>query len=355
MKIWLKTLSAILLLLVSSNTFIGCKEKTTNEEIEEIKIGISIYDSSDIFISSLVDNLQKLVKEKDAEGKYKFILSIEDAKRDQYNQNEQVDKFINQNYDVMCINLVDRRSASFIINRAKNADIPVVFFNREPVEEDMNMWDKVYYIGTQAEQSGIMQADIVLEKYKNNKRSVDKNNDGKIQYVMLEGEEEHQDALIRTEYCIKRLLECDVKLEKLESYIANWKRIDAMEKTNSWIEKYGEEIEVVFSNNDEMAIGAIDAFKNSSLNNNIPIVVGVDGIEDAMKYIKEGELTGTVLSDASSQGKAIFDTLYTLATFKGTEDEKKILNRKYIRDSHEVVTKDNVDIVIEKLKIIKIY
>ncbi len=350
MKFWLKTLSAILLLLISSNTFIGCSEETTKEELEEIKIGISIYDGSDIFISSIVDNLQKLVKEKELEGKYKFVLSVEDAKCDQYNQNEQVDKFINQNYDVMCINLVDRRSASFIINRAKNSDIPVVFFNREPVEEDMNMWDKVYYIGTQAEQSGILQADIVLEKYNKNKKSVDRNNDGKIQYVMLEGEEEHQDALIRTEYCIKRLLECNIKVEKLESYIANWKRVEATEKTESWIEKYGDKIEVVFSNNDEMALGAIDAFKNLNLTSNMPIVVGVDGIEDAMQYIKEGYLTGTVLSDANSQGKEIFDTLYTLATFEGTEEEKKILNRKYIRDSHEVVTKDNVNGFIDRIK-----
>ncbi|MBY0754364.1 galactose ABC transporter substrate-binding protein [Clostridium sardiniense] len=348
MKSWLKTLSTIVL-LVSSNTFIGCKEKTTNEEIKEIKIGVSVYEGTDIFISSIVDNLEELVKEKGEEGEYKFTLTVEDAKCDQYNQNEQVDKFINQNYDVMCINLVDRRSASSIINRAKNSDIPVVFFNREPVEEDMNMWDKVYYIGTQAEQSGIMQADIVLEKYNKNKKSVDKNNDGKIQYLMLEGEEYHQDALIRTEYCIKRLSEGDIKVEKLESYIADWNRIKAKGKTESWIKKYAGKIEVIFSNNDEMALGAIDAFKNLNLTSNMPVVVGVDGIEAAMKCIKEGYLTGTVLSDANSQAEKIFDISYMLATYEGTEEDKMILNRKYIRDSHEIVTKDNVDIFIDEV------
>lgn len=348
MKSWLKTLSTIVL-LVSSNTFIGCKEKTINEEVKEIKIGVSVYEGSDTFISSIVDNLEELVKEKGAEGEYKFTLIVEDAKCNQYNQNEQVDKFINQNYDVMCINLVDRRSASAIINRAKNSDIPVVFFNREPVEEDMNMWDKVYYIGTQAEQSGIMQSDIVLEKYNKNKKSVDKNNDGKIQYLMLEGEEYHQDALIRTEYCIKRFSEGDVKVEKLESYIADWNRIKAKEKMEIWIKKYLDKIEVIFSNNDEMALGAIDAFKNLNLTSDMPVVVGVDGIEAAMQYIKEGYLTGTVLSDANSQAKKIFDISYILATSEGTEEDKMILNRKYIRDSHEIVTKDNVDIFIDKI------
>ena len=76
-----------------------------------------------------------------------------------------MDKFINQDYDVICVNLVDRTAASTIIDKAKSADIPLIFFNREPVEEDMNRWDKLYYVGAQAEQSARLQAEIVLDEW----------------------------------------------------------------------------------------------------------------------------------------------------------------------------------------------
>ncbi|MEG1004543.1 galactose ABC transporter substrate-binding protein [Clostridium sp.] len=347
---WVKTLSVTLSLMFISNIFVGCKEDNSNNSkpLDELKIGVSVYEKSDIFISSIIEHLEKFVKEKELEGKYKITLTVEDSKGKQYNQNEQVDKFVSQDYDVMCINLVDRRSAAFIIDKGKNANIPVVFFNREPVEEDMNIWDKVHYIGAKAEQSGILQADIVLDAYKSNKKNVDKNNDFILQYVMLEGEEEHQDALIRTEYSIKRLEESGVKLEKLGNDIANWNRDEAAYKMDKWIDEYGDKIEVVFSNNDEMALGAIDAYKDSKYKNDIPVVVGIDGVDEALKAIEEGSLTGTVLSDAYKQAKDIFDIAYMQTTLEGTDGEKKILNRKYIREDHTIVTKDDVQLFIER-------
>ncbi|MGL4572056.1 MAG: galactose ABC transporter substrate-binding protein [Clostridium sp.] len=347
---WVKTLSVTLSLMLISNIFVGCKEDNSNstDTLDEIKIGVSVYEKSDVFISSIIENLEKFAKERELEGKYKITLTVEDSKGKQYNQNDQVDKFVSQNYDIMCINLVDRRSAAFIIDKGENANIPVVFFNREPVEEDMSIWDKVHYIGARAEQSGILQADIVLDAYKNNKKSVDKNNDSILQYVMLEGEEEHQDALIRTEYSIKRLEESGVKLEKLGNDIANWNRDEAAYKMDKWIDEYGDKIEVVFSNNDEMALGAIDSYKSSKYNKNMPLVVGIDGVYEALKSIEEGSLTGTVLSDAYKQAKDIFDIAYIQATSEGTEEEKKILNRKYIREDHTTVTKENVKSFIER-------
>ena len=85
---------------------------------------------------------------------------------------------------------------------ARNEDIPVIFFNREPVREDLMQWEKLYYVGCDAEQSVIMQGEIAAE-YINSHSEVDKNKDGKIQYVLLEGEAGHQDAISRTEYSVK--------------------------------------------------------------------------------------------------------------------------------------------------------
>ena len=324
------------------SSLISCNSRNNEEEdLNDIKIGISVYEQDDIFISSIISNIENITKEKRSEGSYSITLNVEDAKSNQYNQNEQVDMFIDQGYDVMCINLVDRRSAATIINKAKNANIPVIFFNREPVEEDMNMWNKVYYVGAQAEQSGMMQGDIVIEKYKNNPSDVDKNGDGKIQYVMLEGEQGHQDASIRTEYSVKRLVDSGIKVEKLGSEVANWSRTEASEKVDRWIEKYNDKVELIISNNDDMALGAIDVLNKSKIKNNMPLIVGVDGIKDALKAIDNGEMTGTVISDAYKQGKAIFDTALRVSS-ESILDKDNGIDARYIRIPHVIVTKENV-------------
>ena len=324
------------------SSLISCNSRNNEEEdLNDIKIGISVYEQDDIFISSIISNIENITKEKRSEGSYSITLNVEDAKSNQYNQNEHVDMFIDQGYDVMCINLVDRRSAATIINKAKNANIPVIFFNREPVEEDMNMWNKVYYVGAQAEQSGMMQGDIVIEKYKNNPSDVDKNGDGKIQYVMLEGEQGHQDASIRTEYSIKRLVDNGIKVEKLGSEVANWSRTEASEKVARWIEKYNDKVELIISNNDDMALGAIDVLNKSKIKNNMPLIVGVDGIKDALKAIDNGEMTGTVISDAYKQGKAIFDTALRVSS-ESILDKDNGIDARYIRIPHVIVTKENV-------------
>lgn len=325
------------------SSLISCNSRNSEEEdVNDIKIGISVYEQDDIFISSIISNIENIAKEKRNEGSYNITLNVEDAKSNQYNQNEQVDMFIDQGYDVMCINLVDRRSAANIINKAKNANIPIIFFNREPVEEDMNMWNKVYYVGAQAEQSGMMQGDIVIEKYKNNPSDVDKNGDGKIQYVMLEGEQGHQDASIRTEYSVKRLVDSGIKVEKLGSEVANWSRTEASEKVARWIEKYTDKVELIISNNDDMALGAIDVLNKSKIKNNMPLIVGVDGINDALKAIDNGQMTGTVISDAYKQGKAIFDTALRVSS-ENILDNDNGIDERYIRIPHVIVTKENVD------------
>lgn len=344
MKKGLKSLLLIVSSIAFSSALIGCNEKSSisNNKLNEIKFGVSIYEKSDIFISKIIESLEDGLSKKEDINNLKFDLTVVDAGRNQYNQNEQVDEFIAEGVDVLCINLVDRRSASSIINKAKTANIPVIFFNREPVEEDMNMWDKIYYVGAKAEQSGIMQADIVLDIYKKNCRKVDKNGDGKIQYLMLEGEAGHQDSTIRTEYCINRLKDKGVKVEKLDSDVANWSRELGMKKMGEWIDKY-KNIEVVFCNNDEMALGAIDAMKKSNFKR-FPIVVGVDGIDDALQEIKKGNMTGTVLSDAKKQGEGILNIALELFLNR----DSRILNRKYTREGHMKVTKENLSEFIKE-------
>ena len=242
-----------------------------SNEVKEIKIGVTVYKEDDTFISTITKNIEEIAKEKEGEGKYKITINVLDAKGSLNNQSNQVDKFVAQNYDVICVNMVDRTAASMIIDKAKAANIPIIFFNREPVEEDMARWNKLYYVGSQAEQSGEMQANIIINAYKKDMHKIDKNGDGKIQYVMLEGEPGHQDTSIRTEYCIKTITKNGIELEKLADDTANWQSDQASTKMTQWIKEFGDKIEVVFSNNDDMALGAINAINNANITGNKPL------------------------------------------------------------------------------------
>ena len=326
------------------SSLISCNDrKVEEEEVRDIKIGISIYEQDDIFISSIISNIENITKEKRNEGSYNITLNVEDAKSNQYNQNEQVDMFIDQGYDVMCINLVDRRSAANIINKAKNANIPVIFFNREPVEEDMNMWNKVYYVGAQAEQSGMMQGDIVIEKYKNDQSSVDKNGDGKIQYVMLEGEQGHQDSSIITEYSVKRLVDSGIKVEKLGSEVANWSRTEASEKVTRWIEKYNDKVELIISNNDEMALGVIDAMEENGIDPSKVPILGLDATPEACKAISNGKMSFSIKQSGEGQGESVIKAAQALKNGdKISEIENGDSSGKYIWYPYSKVDKSNV-------------
>ena len=138
-----------------------------------------------------------------------------------------MERFISLGCDVLCINPVDRTAASAIIDKAMAAQIPVVFFNRQPVEEDMDRWDQLYYVGAVAKESAVLQGNIVVNQYRQDPSSLDTNGDGVVSYVLLEGESSHQDSLIRTEWSIQTLKDGGVPIEKITGGIANWERIQA--------------------------------------------------------------------------------------------------------------------------------
>jgi methyl-galactoside transport system substrate-binding protein len=339
------TIVSILTSLSACNTNMNVIKH--NDEVKEIKIGVTLYKQDDKFISAITKNIEEIAKEKEGEGKYKITINVVDAKGSSSDQNNQVDRFVSQNYDVICVNIVDRTASSTIIDKAKSANIPIVFFNREPVEEDMQRWNKLYYVGAQAKQSGEMQANIIINAYKKDMKRVDRNGDGKIQYVMLEGEPGHQDALIRTEYCVKTITQSGIELEKLADDTANWQGAQASAKMTQWIKEFGNKIEVVFCNNDDMALGVINALDNANITENRPLIVGTDGVPNALEAVKNGSMIGTVINDSKRQANAIFDIAYTLATHGNINSVEGLEKGKYIRTAHTEVTSDNVDLYLE--------
>ncbi|HHX59544.1 MAG TPA: substrate-binding domain-containing protein [Epulopiscium sp.] len=310
------------------------------EELEQtkkqIKIGIAIYDAQDSFIHSVYEMIRQYANQEEAVGAVEITLELVDAQNNQQIQNGQIEAFINEDYDAIAVNIVDRAQAATIINKAQKAKIPLVFFNREPVPQDMAIWENVYYVGAKAEQSGKLQAELLMSAIDQG-LEVDTNGDGIIQYVMLEGEPGHQDAILRTYYSIKVLEENNYKIENIASDTGMWRKEESKEKMFQWIEEFGETIEVVLANNDAMALGAIEALEEKGYFNkkNKVQVIGVDGMEEAIKAIKEEKMLGTVFNNGDKQAEAILAKIYTMVmekepqTMINAEYEKKCYHTDY--------------------------
>ncbi|MDR2630793.1 MAG: galactose/glucose ABC transporter substrate-binding protein MglB [Spirochaetaceae bacterium] len=300
------------------------------------QIGVAIYKFDDTFMSYVRNAIQQ-----NAQGK--AGLTMVDSQNAQPTQNDQVDQFITRKLNAIAINPVDRTAAGAIIDKAKAGNVPVVFFNREPFAEDMRKWDKVYYVGAKAEESGTMQGEIVVDYWKANP-GADKNGDGVLQYIMLKGEPGHQDAELRTEFSIKAVTAAGIKVQLLAEDTAMWDRPRAVEKMDAFWARFGDQIEVVFCNNDDMALGAIESLRKAGFftgGRYLP-VVGVDATAPALQALSEGTLLGTVLNDDVNQGKATFDISYALATGANvTGAGWPIIDGKYVWVPYQKVTRDN--------------
>ena len=186
------------------------------QKSEEIKIGVCIHNGYEPFVWEIANNMTEWCRAKERETGIKISIEVLSSKGSQLTQNEQVEKFIAKGVDVLCVNLVDRTDPTVIIDSAMESDTPVIFFNRELVKEDLDMWDKLYYVGAIAQQSGRLQAEIIIDALSDERKfnAIDVNHNKSIQYVMLEGEPGHQDALVRTSVCTDMLKDAGISIEK---------------------------------------------------------------------------------------------------------------------------------------------
>lgn len=306
----------------------GCKkeENSSMEAKKSIRIGVMLYRGDDTFISNIRMVLEEKAKAYEQASGIKVNLDIVDAKGSQSTQNDQVEHFISVGCDVLCVNIVDRSDASTIIDKAISAGTPVVFFNRQPVEEDMNRWEELYYVGADAKESAVLQGSLVVDAYKKDASVFDLNGDGVVKYVLLEGETSHQDALIRTEWSVQTLKDGGVPIEKVIGGIANWERSQASALMEQWLNTYPDEIELVISNNDDMALGAIDAMERMNVTG--IKLVGIDATIPGREAVEAGKLFGTVESDKDTYAGTVFEIAAAralgqdLSEVEGMEDGK---------------------------------
>ena len=273
-----------------------------------IKVGVLLYRFDDDYISLVREGLEKIQKEN--EGKVQF--TFYDGKNDQSIQNESLDTLIEKkDVDVILLNIVEVTSTRSVVDKIKEANIPVVLFNREPIDiEAVKSYNKACFVGTDAKEAGELQGKILINAWNNNKGIIDKNKDNIMQYIMLMGERENLEAIARTKYSVLTINNAGIETYELSLKVCKWNKEEAKNATKALLSQLGSKIEAIISNNDAMAIGAISALQEQGYNKGdktklIPIV-GVDAIPEAQKLIEEGVMTGSVIQDPSAMAEAIY-------------------------------------------------
>lgn len=302
-------------------------------------VSVFYYTNNDVYINSVQAAMNKDFE--DAGIKYHNY----DSNNSQTQQTEQVQTAISKGTKCLVVNLVDSSSndaASAILKMGQDAGIPVVFFNRSVDESVITAYDKSAYIGTDYQQAGQMQGEMIGDYLLENFDKTDLNGDGKISYVMFKGDEANMEAIARTELSVeganKALTEAGKpELDYFDSKATTKYQVDqngawsaqaATDYMQTNLSQYNQAnnnmIELVIANNDEMAIGAISALQNAGMNNAgdsviIP-VFGVDATDSAVSKISEGVMVGTVKQDAEGMAKAIVTVVQNLMDGKDKFD-----------------------------------
>lgn len=325
---------------------LGACGRAETKNKKKIRVGITLYDQYDTFLSEFMRFFEEAASRQRAEG-YEINIEIYDAATSQRTQNEQVAEMIQNGCDILCVNLVDRTAPTEIIDSAKRKDIPVIFFNRELVEEDLLQWNRLYYVGADATESGVMQGELAAEDIlgacTDGISAYDKNRDGAIQYIVLEGEAGHQDAIVRSEYCVNTLIAAGVRVDKLGYAIGNWNRAEAQTKMTRLYQELGDSIELIFANNDDMALGAIDTYREQGVPSaRRPLIYGIDGTKVGRAAVRDGMMAGTVYNDARGQAEQMFALCFRLGIGEELGD-LPLRDGKYIRLPYEKIRMNNVE------------
>ena len=198
----------------------------TTGDLASKKVGVCIYQFSDNFMTLFRGELENYLV---SQGFAKENITIVDGANDQATQTGQIDNFIAAGVDVLIINPVNSSSAETITDKVVAANIPLVYINREPDAAEEQRWEdngwNVTYVGCDARQSGTMQGEMIVDLGD----AADLNQDGKIQYIMVEGDPENVDAQYRTEFSVKALTDAGIEVECLSDQVGNWQQDQAQQ------------------------------------------------------------------------------------------------------------------------------
>ena len=317
------------------------KETTGGADMSDKKVGISIYKFDDNFMTLYRTELERYLVED--LGFKKENITIQDGKGDQAEQTNQIQNFIASGVDVMILNLVQASSAPSVTDMCNDAGIPVVYINREPDAAEEERWAtesiKATYVGADARQSGTYQGEEIVET--SNKGDI--NGDGKVSYIMVQGDPENVDAQYRTEFSVKALTDAGIEVEQLLLQRGDWDQAKGQQIVQDALTQYGDKVEVVFCNNDAMALGALQAIEAAGRTVNEDIyLVGVDALTEAVQNVVDGKMTGTVFNDHFGQAQTAADMAVKYLKDEAVEPVNMV---DYVK-----VTTDNAAEILELVK-----
>ena len=319
----------------------AAKEAAATGDLADKKVGISIYKFDDNFMTLYRTELVRYLTED--LGFKKENVVVQDGKGDQAEQTNQINNFITQKYDVLILNLVQASSAPEITDLCKENGIPVVYINREPDTAEEDRWASeginATYVGCDARQSGTYQGEEILETA--NKGDI--NGDGKVSYIMIQGDPENVDAQYRTEFSVKALKDAGMETEELLMQRGDWDQARAQQIAQDALNQFGDKIEVIFCNNDAMALGALQSIEAAGRKVNEDIyLVGVDALTEAVQNVIDGKQTGTVFNDHFAQAKTAGDIAVKFLNGEKVDNVNMVDYKK--------VTTENAQEVLDMLK-----
>ncbi|MBW8444530.1 MAG: sugar ABC transporter substrate-binding protein [Arenimonas sp.] len=288
---------------------------STAAHAETVGVSMALFD--DNFLTVLRNGMQDYAKTLDG-----VTLQVEDAQNDVAKQQSQIQNFIAAGVDAIVVNPVDTDATVAMSKIAADAGIPLVYVNREPINVN-ELPDKQSFVASEEIVAGTLEAKEVCRLL-----------GGKGKAVVMMGELSNQGARMRTKAVHDVVATDDCKgIEIVEEQTANWQRTQGADLVTNWLSS-GLEFNAVIANNDEMAIGAVQALKAAGKDMKDYVVAGVDATQDALAAMEAGDIDVTVFQNAAGQGKGALDAALKIA--KGESVEKKV----YI--PFELVTPENL-------------
>ncbi|MCX7645303.1 MAG: sugar ABC transporter substrate-binding protein [Rhodobacteraceae bacterium] len=297
----------------------------TTAMAETVGVSMALFD--DNFLTVLRNGIQKYADEQGHD------VQIEDAQNDVAKQLDQINNFIASGVDAIIVNPVDTSATQAMSDAAAAAGVPLVYVNRQPINVDSLPDNQAFVASNESESSRqgfIEQCRLWKEQGKD-----------EVSVYVLQGELSNQAAVQRTQNYYDVINEglCPVKVNIIDQQTANWSRDQAQNLMTNWLST-GTPFDGVLSNNDEMAIGAIQAMKAAGIDMDSVLISGVDATQDALAAMQAGELDITVFQNAAAQGSGALDAAVKLA--RGEPVEQKV----YI--PFELVTPANMDQYLQK-------
>src|SRR5580700_7439170 len=280
------------------------------------KIGVSMDKFDDNFLTVLRNGMADYAKTLPG-----VTVQIEDAKDDVSKQLSQVQNFIANGVDAIIVNPVDTSATAAITRAAADAGVPLVYVNREPSDIE-KLGPKAAFVGSNEVESGTLETQAICKLL-----------GGKGDILVIEGELSNQAAVQRTKDIHEVIATPDCSgIKIIAEQTAEWDRTKGQNLMTNWLSK-GMQFDAVVSNNDEMAIGALQAMKSAGVDTKKAVVGGIDATQDALASMKSGDLKVTVFQDAAGQGKGAVDAALALAAGK-TVDKKTYIPFQLVTPSN---------------------